>query len=347
MYKKKTYSIINTINHYSKFKLNSIKLNYVISNKYITDFNLRNKLLYKELPIRLARRINDLQLLPYNFLKNDSMSYIFDQYINSFDMLYNYDLKENDINYINLLEQIIINHKNIEEKMAYSIHEFKNKNNIISSELANINKIINNFYISRLGINFLVKQHLKLYKNDSHNIKNCNNNFGIINNNCNIYNNLKKTINQIKLTLDYHNLNNNIIYNIDCNKDLTTCYIDSHIQYILFEILKNSVIANINFNKNKINIKIDKQENEIIIKISDFGGGISRKNLNKIYDFTYTTHKLCKNKIPINGFGHGLGMSRIYCRFFGGDLILIPFKNYGCDTYIYLKDMKNNDINIV
>ena len=51
MNKKNTYSIINSINYYSKFKSNSIKLNNVISNKYITNYNLRNKLLHKELII--------------------------------------------------------------------------------------------------------------------------------------------------------------------------------------------------------------------------------------------------------------------------------------------------------
>ena len=138
MYKKNTYSIINSINYFSKYKSSSIKLSNIISNKYLNNYNLRNKLLHKELPIRLAHRINDLQLLPYDFLKNKTMSSIFDIYINSFDILYNYNLKENDLNYINLLNQILINHENIEERMAYSIFEFKNKNNIISNDLINI-----------------------------------------------------------------------------------------------------------------------------------------------------------------------------------------------------------------
>ncbi|KAL3935376.1 MAG: hypothetical protein SGARI_003003 [Bacillariaceae sp.] len=105
----------------------------------------------------------------------------------------------------------------------------------------------------------------------------------------------------------------------------------------------------------------DSPNNEdVIIKVSDEGGGIPRSKLNQIFSYLYTTaennvqeqvllHKPTTNnqnngstdvasaaaalsKSPIlAGLGFGLPMSRAYAQYFGGALDIISLEGYGTD----------------
>ena len=37
---------------------------------------------------------------------------------------------------------------------------------------------------------------------------------------------------------------------------------------------------------------------------------------------------------PIAGFGYGLPISRLYARYWGGDLLITPMDGYGCDAML-------------
>ena len=42
-------------------------------------------------------------------------------------------------------------------------------------------------------------------------------------------------------------------------------------------------------------------------------------------------------KAPLAGYGYGLPLSRLYARYFHGDLILNSYEGYGTDTVIFMK----------
>ena len=104
--------------------------------------------------------------------------------------------------------------------------------------------------------------------------------------------------------------------------NLTFAYINTHLHYIFFELLKNSMRATLEVHKNaallpSIQIVIAEGEDEVAVKISDMGGGIKRDGLPRLWTYTYTT---ANNAItqgstataPMAGFGHGLPLSRLY-----------------------------------
>lgn len=79
------------------------------------------------------------------------------------------------------------------------------------------------------------------------------------------------------------------------------------------------------------------------MQISDEGGGIPRSGLPKIFTYLYSTAKNpVDDLVDINapegvtmaGYGCGLPISRLYARYFGGDLQIISMEGYGKHFFI-------------
>ena len=161
--------------------------------------------------------------------------------------------------------------------------------------------------------------------------------------------------------------------------DLTFPYVSSHISYILLELLKNSMRATVETHgvdkMPRIRVIIaDGEDNEdVVIKVSDEGGGIKRSNMNRIWSYLYTTadHAVLDRLLgsssssnadgsdsgsdsgsssdslqdtdaasPLAGLGYGLPLSRNYARYFGGELTIMSMEGYGTDGSLYLPRVK-------
>lgn len=324
--------------------------------KYIYDFGNQNKIkeqgnyLHSELPIRLAKRTIELEKLPEEIIKLESFQKIHELYINSFEKILNHPKPNNFLDlesFTLLLGDIKCKHSNIESDLSKSITKYKFDNYTkYTDDCKNIDNVLNNFYMSRIGIRFLIGQHLNTFDNN-----NINRYVGIVDKKCNPYNLILSSINKIKSMFILSDIDN-IDFNIQGNNNIEFMYIPSHLEYIFFEILKNSVKAIIddNFKNPKINIFIEKGKQDILIKISDRGMGIKRDISDYIFSYLYTS-TLSENlsfntdQPILSGFGHGLGLSKLYSQYLGGDLKIISSEGIGTDVYIYIKTI-NIDENI-
>jgi len=137
---------------------------------------------------------------------------------------------------------------------------------------------------------------------------------------------------------------------------LNFTYIPTHLHYIFFELLKNSMRATLETHANssslpKIQVVIAEGEDEIAVKISDQGGGLRRDGLPRIWTYTYTTAENAitssagnqNERAPMAGFGHGLPLSRLYCRYWGGDLTMMSMEGFGTDAYVHIHKLGNRD----
>lgn len=144
---------------------------------------------------------------------------------------------------------------------------------------------------------------------------------------------------------------------------LTHCII-FYSDYIMLELLKNSMRATVewhgvdsDFPPIKVIIADGKDNEDVVIKVSDEGGGIPRSNMKKIWSYLFTTadpsiqegmvgvqtNEAVDHGIhsPLAGLGYGLPISRSYCRYFGGDLSIMSMEGFGTDCFVYLARLGN------
>ncbi len=134
--------------------------------------------------------------------------------------------------------------------------------------------------------------------------------------------------------------------------------------YIMVELLKNSMRATVewhgvdaDFPPIKVIIADGNDNEDVVIKVSDEGGGIPRSNMKKIWSYLFTTAdpSIQEGMVgvnsnegvdqgidsPLDGLGYGLPISRSYGRYFGGDLSIMSMEGYGTDTFVYLARLGN------
>ena len=302
----------------------------------------QSNFLKKELPIRLSHRVLNLIKLPYGLPNVKEIKDITNLYIDSFDEIVNFE----NINCMNSVEKftkllcdIKYKHTDLEFSMSKGIQNIDNYDLV---DLNILNKELDNFFLSRLGIRTLINHQIGLIEHGSGVIKECN-----------INNIIQKCCNDLDyMTSRIYTENVSDYIKISGNTELKINYIPEHIHYIIMEILKNAVIASYDISQetfDDININFTEGKHFIIIKISDRGKSFSKSKLNEIFSYSYSTYPVDitdeyeVGNIPIiGGLGFGLPMSKIYCKYFNGDLIICPMENYGTDVYIYINKLGNN-----
>jgi len=104
-----------------------------------------------------------------------------------------------------------------------------------------------------------------------------------------------------------------------------------------------------------VRVRIYKTRKDITIKISDLGGGIDRASCAKIFNYMYSTAPqvalseeggsygagLSAETLPMHGLGYGLPLSRLYARYFKGDIQIASVDGYGTDVYVYLQRLSS------
>lgn len=124
------------------------------------------------------------------------------------------------------------------------------------------------------------------------------------------------------------------------------------LEYVITEILKNSARAQIENNINDpIEITLTQDcDNELNIRISDKGGGISPTVEARMFDYSYSTvEELAKengmqdNMLPgevvnnVSGMGFGLPLCKTYLELFDGKIDIESIWGLGTDVYITVK----------
>lgn len=217
-----------------------------------------------------------------------------------------------------------------------------------------IQNFLDRFYMSRIGIRMLIGQHIAV------NTEPVRDDYvGIICTNSNVMEIVQDAIDNARFICEeWYGLFEAPKVEIICRPDLSFMYVPGHLSHMLFETIKNSLRAVVDFHGvdadsyPPVKIIVAEGSEDITIKISDEGGGIPRSAVPYVWTYMYTTVQDTPSlepdfnksdfKAPMAGFGYGLPISRLYARYFGGDLRLISMEGYGTDVYLSLNRLSSS-----
>jgi len=232
-------------------------------------------------------------------------------------------------------------HDSVVTTVAQGILEYKRRRQRMQID-RNIQAFLDRFYMSRIGIRMLIGQHIAL-TDQSHNKDPTY--VGVICTKTNVRDLAEEAIENARFVCeDHYGLFDAPKVQLVCPPNLNFMYVPGHLSHMLFETLKNSLRAVVEthgqdkeeFPVTKVVVAEGKED--ITIKISDEGGGIPRSAIPLVWTYMYTTVDTTPSldpdfdksdfKAPMAGFGYGLPISRLYARYFGGDLKLISMEGY-------------------
>jgi pyruvate dehydrogenase kinase 2/3/4 len=254
---------------------------------------------------------------------------------------------------VDLIENIKKRHDAVVTTMAQGVREYKQLHGgQVDTE---ISSFLDRFFLSRIGIRMLIGQHIALCRGPHRP-----NYVGIICTTTRIHDIAQEAADAARyICEEYYGLFRAPHVEIHCSPELEFEYVPSHLHHMLFELLKNSLRAVVELhgpdeedNFPPIKLAVSQGREDITVKISDEGGGIPRSGLKLIWTYMYTTAEApeleddyTKNdfKAPLAGYGYGLPLTRLYARYFGGDLRLISMEGYGTDAYLHLNRLSDSE----
>ncbi|BDA45758.1 [Pyruvate dehydrogenase (acetyl-transferring)] kinase isozyme [Coccomyxa sp. Obi] len=336
-----------------------------VSLKYMLDFGanpierqliLSAQFLHNELPVRLAHRVAELENLPFGLSAKSPVIKVRDWYVESFKELREFKPirdAESELNFTELLKHIYHRHRNVVPVMAIGVAELKRELKADGglTEFPEIHQFLDGFYLSRIGIRILIGQHIALHEPQREN------HIGMICTKCSPVQVANDAIADARSVCmrEYATAPEVSVYG---DPSFTFAYVPSHLHHMTFELVKNSLRAvndrfeDADFEPPPVRVVVAEGDEDVTIKVSDEGGGIPRSGLPRIWTYLYST---AQSPLPemddsgegadgpavLAGYGYGLPISRLYARYFGGDLQIISMEGYGTDAYLHLNRLGN------
>jgi pyruvate dehydrogenase kinase 2/3/4 len=365
---------------YARISPTSISLKQMVeTGTDLTDEKLfhASRFIVRELPIRLAHRIEELDNLPNGLSHMHSIEKVKNWYTQSFDELISiYDNEGNNprLNEFSsynkevgdTLKIIKRRHDPTVATVAQGVIEWKHskKQNIIDHS---IQSFLDRFYMSRIGIRMLIGQHIAITDEPKRE-----NYVGVICTKTNVKEVARDAIDNARFICEeYYGLFEAPEVELYCPDECTFMYVPGHLMHMLFETLKNSLRATVEtqMKRNResanpitdiedlkfppVKLIVAQGKEDITIKISDEGGGIARSAVPLVWTYLYTTMEETPDldasynksdfRAPMAGLGYGLALSRLYARYFGGDLRLTSMEGYGTDVYLHLNRLDTSE----
>ncbi|KAG9298908.1 hypothetical protein G9A89_015930 [Geosiphon pyriformis] len=283
-----------------------------------------------ELPIRLAHRIRDFQNLPFIVGTNPHIAMVYDLYWSAFEKLRRFpqiQTMEDNVSFCTTVKELLKEHLVVIPQLAMGMMECSQH---IPPE--QIDLFMNKMLRSRLSRRVLAEQQIALTENwhDSGYREDIINDgyIGVVSTQCHAKDIIKKVVSITqKLYQKTYGIPAPEVL-IDGHVDTTFAYIPDHIEYILCELLKNSIrsviekysplisrqatndcvsirelssskLSQMSSSLPPITVTVCSGSNDIYFRVSDQGGGIPDEIYSNLWSFS-SAHKSGDNTPSLN-----------------------------------------------
>jgi len=344
---------LKQLDHYSQYNPSPLSIKQFLEFGRSASEAESYLFLRKEIPVRLSNIMKEINLLPGNLLQMPSVLILQDWYTQSFRDICAYEPLEPSQqtleNFCATLKTVQTRHVNVVQTMAQGVLELQESHKVDHQTDVSIQYFLDRFYMSRISIRMLINQHSYLFDpeadRDTPRI-------GMIDPNCKVKSVIMEAFNNAAfLCEEYYDTAPDIELKVHNNaekkKPIELVYPPPHLYHILFELFKNSMRATVETHSKTvelpdIEVLVAKGDHDVSIRVADQGGGIPRHITDHLFHYLFSTAprpSMTPTKAPLAGYGYGLPLSRLYARYFHGDLILNSYDGYGTDAVVYLKTL--------
>ncbi|XP_038828343.1 pyruvate dehydrogenase (acetyl-transferring) kinase isozyme 2, mitochondrial-like isoform X3 [Salvelinus fontinalis] len=340
-----------------------------LSMKQFIDFGSANAcektsfvFLRQELPVRLANIMKEIDFLPDKLLSTPSLQLLQSWYATSLMELVGFLEKEpDDKKILKKFTETLVNirnrHNNVVPTMAQGVVEYKDAFGSDPVTNQNVQYFLDRFYMSRISTRMIMNQHSLIFDgsaNPAHP-----KHIGTIDPDCDVTEVVKDAFDSSKMLCEQYYLTSPEIDITQVNakgpdQPLRIVYVPSHLYHMLFELFKNAMRATVETHEMALHlppvkVRVSLGSEDLTIKISDRGGGVPLRKIERLFSYMYSTAPSPvdidnSRNAPLAGFGYGLPISRLYAKYFQGDLQLYSMEGYGTSAVIYLKALSSESV---
>ncbi|KAJ1653591.1 Protein-serine/threonine kinase [Dispira simplex] len=383
----------------------------VVFGRHVTEKRLLLSANYvrQELPVRLARRIQDFQNLPFIVGTNPYLEQVYDMYWEAFEFFRRLPSIENleaNHQFSETLQSKLYEHLVVIPKLTIGLNE-------CAEHLApaSRDRFMNTMLRSRISRRVLAEQHISLTNHyelvhglterwasperdrkaestpfpsmydaeQGHTLSpDSSTSVGIVHTHCNALDIIDRCSSRCRSVFAevYQSTTTPEIV-VDGSLNARFTYIPDHIEYILYELLKNAVRAVMDQVERSnrlagsselssyppIRVTICEGQVTLVFRISDQGGGIPADLLPHIWEYGQGNHNPLSNLHQVTRMaakvndplchaallthlGIGLPMSRVYATYWGGNVQVHTMEGFGTDVYVHVPKLGNQQEHI-
>ncbi|CAI4233427.1 unnamed protein product [Auanema sp. JU1783] len=344
-------AVTKKLDYYSQFQPSSLTIQQYLDFGRIGTASTSYTFLKNELLVRLANIMQEFSLLPPKLLQMPSSKMVSEWYCDSFEDLLKFENSgpstDNVARFNDQLQLILKRHAHVVETMAEGLIELRESDGVDIASEKGIQYFLDRFYINRISIRMLQNQHLVVFGSV---LPESPRHVGCIDPACDVESVVYDAFENARFLCDRYYLTSpamklQMINSVDKGKPIKIVAVPSHLYHIMFELFKNSMRATVEHHGvdddlPDIQVYVVRGNEDLSIKVCDRGGGVSRTILERLYNYMYSTAPPPPRdgtQAPLAGYGYGLPLSRLYARYFLGDLFLVSMEGYGTDACVYLK----------
>ena len=349
------------------------------------DFRIPNAVfLHSELPIRLAQRAVDLLTLPFGLSDAQPIRQVACTYVRYLHTLVTTPVpqnKQDEAHFTQVLQSLVLDRSSIPHAIAEGLAIWQSQDAQQTAadqpeRYYQMEEALYRFFTARVGLRFLTEHHVlsspnltdkaallsstRMFGQDDHDVADT---VGCIQSHTDVAKEVRRVADWVRQqsAAEWGQPAPPIeIVDVECApNDTGFTYVPHHLQYMMMELLKNSVRATLRHAAGAlpldgkaalepIRVVIVKGAEDVTIKVADKAGGIPRSKMAQVFQFAHSTTQSDTDASEAEASadprqfsgaqlrGFGLPITRIYARYFGGELTLKSMEGYGLDAYLHL-----------